>query len=88
MTPDEAVRLVWDTLKHMQGGELVIPSWLPAYRLGDLVEIMGVKANVTGLPKWEKLHESMNDELCSADARRLTAGELLEIVRCATRTPS
>lgn len=76
MTMDEAINLVWNTLRHMVGGELVIPQSLPAYRLGDLAKAMDVNTVVTGLPKWEKLHESMDKYTCSADARRMTVGEL------------
>jgi FlaA1/EpsC-like NDP-sugar epimerase len=59
----------------MKGGELIIPD-LPAYRLGDLVEAMGAKAKVLGLPKWEKLHESLDEERSSDKARRMTVEEL------------
>jgi FlaA1/EpsC-like NDP-sugar epimerase len=86
MTIDEAVQMVWDLLCTMQGGELVIPEWLPAYRLGDLAqaftELYDVKLIETGLPPFEKLHESMNAELCSADARRMTLDELKELIKC------
>ncbi len=75
MTIDEAVQLVIDTIDTMQGGELAIPD-LPAYRLGDLAEAMQVETNVTGLPAWEKAHESMDVAKCSADARRMSIDEL------------
>ena len=76
MTVDQAVQLVWDMLMRKYNQDLVIPDWLPAYRMGDLVEAMGVKANVSGLPAWEKLHESMRDGLSSDTARRMTIEEL------------
>lgn len=76
MLVSEAVQLVWDLLGTMRGGELVIPGWLPAYRISDLAEAMGVGMDVKGLPAWEKAHESMNAELCSKDARRMTVDEL------------
>lgn len=83
MTIDEAVKLVWDTLNTMQGGELVIPEWLPAYRLGDLVaafcQAYGktyVDVDQTGLPTFEKKHESMRAGLSSDKARRMTITEL------------
>lgn len=75
MTIDQALDLVLDTLKTMQGDDLVIPE-LPAYRLGDLVEAMGARAEVLGLPAWEKLHESMSENQCSATARRMSIREL------------
>lgn len=86
MTIEEAVNMVWDLATTMHGGELIIPQYLPAYRLGDLalafqaVYSGEVPIIQTGLPKFEKLHESMNAELCSRDARRLTIGELMGLV--------
>lgn len=75
MKMDEAVGLVWRTIKEMKGGELNIPD-LPAYKLGDLVQAMGVKPNVIGLEPWEKKHESMKEGLCSETARRMTIDEI------------
>jgi UDP-N-acetylglucosamine 4,6-dehydratase len=80
MWREEAVALVLDTLAHMRGGELAIPE-LPAYRLGDLVEALGVRAEVVGLGEHEKKHESMGPGKCSADARRMTVDELREAIR-------
>lgn len=84
MTMGEAVNLVWNTVTTMLGGELVIPDWLPAYRVGDLaIEIeqaYGSLVQVTGLPPFEKQHESMNAELCSVHARRMTLTELKELI--------
>lgn len=80
MWQHEAVDLVLKTLSTMKGGELVIPD-LPAYRLGDLAEAMGVMFAVTGLPAHEKLAESMDDTRCSATARRMSVDELKEALR-------
>lgn len=77
MTMDQAVDLVAGTITTMQGGELRIPE-LPAYRVGDLVEAMGAKPKVIGLDEWEKKHESMCADRCSASARRMTVDELRE----------
>ncbi len=77
MTRDEAVMLVWNTYQTMQGGELAIPD-LPAYRLGDLAEAMRVNMDVRGLNNFEKKHESMSHDKCSADARRMTVADLRE----------
>ena len=77
MTIDEAVNLVNRTAETMVGGELVIPE-LPAFRLGDLVEAMDLQAEITGLPAWEKKHESMRDGLSSDTVRRMTVAELRE----------
>lgn len=78
MTIDEAVDLVLNTVRYMKGGELAIPTWLPAYRLGDLAQALGVEMEVTGLPGWEKKHEGMQDGLTSDVAPRLSVGELRE----------
>jgi UDP-N-acetylglucosamine 4,6-dehydratase len=77
MTLDEAVQLVVDTARTMRGGELNVPS-LPAYRLGDLAEAMGVRYVVTKLDPGEKLAESMSDGNSSDKARRMTVDELRE----------
>jgi len=78
MPVEEAVDLVLGTVGTMTGGEIAIPE-LPAYRLADLLTAMGVeRPTVTGLPVWEKLHESMSDALCSRDARRMMVNELKE----------
>lgn len=85
MTMAEAVELVWNLATTMHGGELVIPDWLPAYRMGDLAEafrnMYNIQIKETGLPPFEKLHESMNAELCSKDARRLTMDELKDLIQ-------
>ncbi len=80
MTMDEAIRLVLDTAISMTGGEVVIPK-LPAYRLGDLAEAMGAQMEVTGLPAWEKRHESMAEGNSSDSTRRMTIAELREALR-------
>lgn len=80
MWREEAVSLVLDTLRTMVGGEIAIPD-LPAYRLGDLVEALGAKAEVIGLRDHEKRHESMGYGKCSVDARRMSVEELKEAVR-------
>lgn len=75
MTMDQAVDLVLDTATSMKGGEIAIPT-LPAYRLYDLAEAMGVDVQIKGLPAWEKLHESMGPGNSSDLARRMTVEEL------------
>lgn len=77
MTLAEAVELVLNTAATMEGGELVIPR-LPAYRLGDLVEAMGVVPNIVGLRLGEKLHESLAPGVTSDRARRMSVQELRE----------
>jgi UDP-N-acetylglucosamine 4,6-dehydratase len=75
MRLEEAVDLVLRTIETMKGGELMIPD-LPAYRLGDLVEAMGVKPDVRGMPSTEKLHESMRLGEPSDKAPRMTVEDL------------
>jgi UDP-N-acetylglucosamine 4,6-dehydratase len=77
MTLNQAVDLVLEAIEKMEGGELVIPE-LPAYRLGDLAEAMGVKIIVKGMPAHEKLHESMLPGEPSNEARRMSIAELRE----------
>ena len=75
MRIEEAVDLVLRTAQTMRGGELAIPD-LPAYRLGDLAEAMGLEPEITGLPAHEKLHESMGPGNSSDKARRMSVAEL------------
>ena len=81
MLIEEAVKLVLDTAESMTGGEIAIPD-LPAYKLGDLmmalVDNACPKWRMTGLPHFEKLHESMDADRCSETARRMTIQELRE----------
>lgn len=70
-----AIDLVLETIQTMKGGEIAIPT-LPAYRLGDLAEAMGVQTHVIGLPAFEKQHESMSKGKSSDLARRMTIEEL------------
>ena len=81
MTINQAVELVWRTASAMMGGELVIPDWLPAYRLGDLAAAMGRDVEIIGLPAHEKMHESMREGLSSDKARRLRLDELRSALR-------
>ena len=79
MTMDEAVKLVLDTAEIMP--TLIAIPELPAFRLGDLAEAMGAKMNITGLPGWEKMHESMDDNKSSDKVRRMGVEELREALR-------
>lgn len=71
-----AVDLVLNTIRSMPT-EVAIPE-LPAFRIGDLVEAMGVKYREIGLPAWEKMHESMSETNSSDKARRMTVDELVK----------
>jgi UDP-N-acetylglucosamine 4,6-dehydratase len=75
----EAVALVSSTIRDMRGGETNIPT-LPAYRLGDLASAMSARVMVTGLPEWEKRHESMGFTNTSDKARRLSVNDLKGII--------
>lgn len=80
MRIEEAVELVNNTIETMIGGEVAIPN-LPAYRLGDLAEAMGVEMDIIGLPSWEKLAETMGNGDSSETARRMTVSELREALK-------
>ena len=75
MTMGQAVELVIGTAVHMVPGVIAVPA-LPAYRVGDLAEAFGVSMEITGLPRWEKLHESMERGNCSVDAPRISVADL------------
>ena len=80
MTMDEAISLVTMAASLMPDYPLI--PHLPAYRLGDLATAIGVvDAEITGLPRWEKQHESMESGNCSADARRMSVEELMEALK-------
>lgn len=61
--------------------KMYIPTWLPAFRLGDLAEAMGAKMDIRGLDKFEKLHEGMDDGCTSDKAKRMTVDELREALK-------
>jgi UDP-N-acetylglucosamine 4,6-dehydratase len=75
MSKEQAVELVYSTMRTMVGGELNIPT-LPAYRLGDLCEAMEGQPVIIGLPEHEKKHESMSTDISSDTARRMTVAEI------------
>lgn len=77
MRMEEAVGLVLRTIGETDVHTIQIPR-LPAYRLGDLAEAMGVKMRITGLPAWEKMHEGMGFGNTSDAALRMTVDELKE----------
>lgn len=79
MTIDEAVDLVLSAAKPNNDKPILIPQ-LPAYKLGDLAEVIGVRKRITGLPAWEKKHEGMDFGNTSDVARRMTHDELSEAV--------
>lgn len=79
MTLDQAVDLVMKAAKPDNDRPILIPE-LPAFRLGDLADVLRVRMDVTGLPPWEKKHEGMDDGKTSDIAPRLTGKQLAEAV--------
>jgi UDP-N-acetylglucosamine 4,6-dehydratase len=79
MTMDQAVDLVLDAAKPDNDKPILIPE-LPAYRVGDLAEVLGLRKRVTGLPSYEKKHEGMDFGNTSDVARLMTQTELSEAV--------
>lgn len=75
MSIEEAVQLVVNAVNHTGTQHLFIP-WLPAFRLGDLAQAMGVEYKITGLPDWEKKHEGLTQFNRSEIARRMTIEEI------------
>ena len=83
---DEACDLVLDAIADTSGKSLFVPS-LPAYDLATLAEAFNARYTVTGLPEWEKRHESMDHDNCSEDAPRLSVADLkAAIARMTERT--
>ncbi len=81
MYQHEAVSLVLRAVETNER-DILIPH-LPAYRLGDLAEVMKVKMDVRGLPPWEKKHEGMAPGNTSDVARRMTFAEIEDgLERC------
>lgn len=64
ISPDEAVKLIFDALKYSVGGEIFVPK-LPAFKVVDLIEVLKEKHNANnkvetiGLRPGEKIHEIM-----------------------------
>jgi UDP-N-acetylglucosamine 4,6-dehydratase/5-epimerase len=75
MTRRQAVSLIMGAMAGEV--ELTVPE-LPAYRLGDLAVVMGVRPRVIGLRDFEKRHESMCEGRSSDRARRMSVAELRE----------
>ncbi len=87
MLLSEAVDFVLGALERMRGGEIFVPD-LPAYDLRTLARAMVPQVesdcysqlrrhfDIIGLPKHEKLHESMEAGNCSKDAKRMSIEEL------------
>jgi len=78
MRMEEAVTLVAGAIEDVQAVNCF--PVLPAYRLGDLAEAMGVKTHTIGLPHYEKQHESMARGFDSEQARRMSVEELREVL--------
>lgn len=63
LTLDQAVELVIDSFRHMQGGEIFIPR-IPTMRITDLAKAIapGCEIDVIGIRPGEKLHEVLITE--------------------------
>lgn len=82
MTLDQAVALVLDLAKANTLFTRPVTPCLPAYRLGDLAQAMGMTfAGAIGLPNYEKKHESMSEGNSSEYARRMSVDELREALK-------
>lgn len=73
ITQKDAAELVMRAIES--DAPMLVPD-LPAYRLGDLAEAMGINYYVTRLEGGEKPHESMSPGWSSDKARRMTVHEL------------
>jgi len=80
MRIEDAAKLVYDTAAVEGGGHLSIPD-LPAYRVGDLAEAMGVGMKITGLPEFEKMHETMDGVFTSEQASRMSVSDIKRELR-------
>lgn len=86
MRIDDAVELVRRQMFLDMDGlgkthEIVYATTMPAYRLGDLLTVMGGGADVIGLGRHEKLHEEIIPGVRSNDARIMSREELREELR-------
>lgn len=86
MTVEQAFLLVYGLILKPVTDRITIAEQLSAYRVGDLltafIQYMGkqgysVAHTYSGLPHWEKYHESMEEGICSADAWRMTVDQLV-----------
>ena len=80
---DEACDLVFKAIQDDTDQTLFIPD-LSAYDLATLAEAFNTRYEVIGLPDFEKAHEKMSLDKCSADAPKLTAADLRRAIRIAT----
>lgn len=81
MTLQQAVDLVSRALREGKQGELLMPTDLPAYSVGDLAQAMDMDYRVTGLMPNEKAHEEMWPGWTSDKARRMSVDEIREALR-------
>lgn len=86
MTIDEAVELIRWTADNMEGAELVVPL-LPAYRLGDLANAMGLEMDIRGIGAGEKLDEMMVAPMESPAFRYIEKANYLVAGGIARHTP-
>lgn len=83
MTIDDAINLVIQVMAGSPSDRVITPDGLPAYAVGDLLDsycrVAGLEdypVVVTGLPHYEKQHETMDGITDSSQARRMSTDEL------------
>lgn len=81
MTMKQAVDLVQDAMSMACVDEILYPTNLPAYCVHDLAVAMGAKMKITGLPSYEKMHESLAEGYSSDITRCMSITELREAIR-------
>ena len=74
LSPDSAVRIIWDAM-NMMPVEPLVPT-VPAFLVTDLAEAMQMPWHEIGLRPGESLHEQMSIADSSDVARRMTITEL------------
>lgn len=74
MTMKDACELVHTAILTMPR-DVLIPT-LKAYRLADLAAAISPNPEITGLPVYEKLHESLAEGVSSEHAERMSVEEL------------
>jgi UDP-N-acetylglucosamine 4,6-dehydratase len=75
----DAIQLIIDSLKKMNGGETFIPR-IPSIRIVDLAKAFGLPYRVTGIRPGEKLHEELDQGYNSRDNKYLTVEEIKESI--------
>ncbi len=78
MSMEHACDLVMLAIETMP--EHVCLPTLDAFKIGDLAKAMSARIKITGLPSWEKKHESLDHDYSSDSVRLATIDELRKYV--------